>query len=123
LDFHPVASGKLYGAGFVKDIPFSDNEDKELKLRIADLLRELYTHSHFEGGKFPDPSADFQLWVHKCGLLPQQEIELASLTTMSDRQLYIIHHLKNLLSSLEAIQEMKEKIRLNGHFKKMSNPL
>lgn len=123
LDFHPVANGKLYGGGFVKEIPFTDNEDKELKLRIADLLRELYTHTQFDGGKFPDPTADFSRWVHKCGLQTKQEIELAALTSMSDRQLYIINHLKNLLSSLHALQEMKEKIMLNGHFKKMSNPL
>lgn len=123
LDFHPVANGKLYGGGFVRDIPFMDNEDKELKLRIADLLRELYTHTHFEGGKFPNPASDFSVWVHKCGLQPQQEIELAALTFMSDRQLYVINHLKSLLSSLSALREMKEKIMLNGHFKKLSNPL
>ncbi|MFN4915434.1 MAG: LON peptidase substrate-binding domain-containing protein [Sphingomonadales bacterium] len=123
LDFHPVAKGKLYGGGFVQDLPFIDNEDKELKLRIADLLRELYTHTQFDGGKFPDPAADFPVWVHKCGLLPQQELELAALTSMSDRQLYVINHLKNLLSSLSALRDMREKIMLNGHFKKMSNPL
>ncbi len=123
LDFHQVAKGKLYGGGFVKDLPFVDNEDKELKLRIADLLRELYTHNHLEGAKFPNPSADFPIWVHKCGLQPEQEMELAALTTMSDRQLYVIQHLKNLLSSLSAMRDMKKKIMLNGHFKKMSNPL
>jgi ATP-dependent Lon protease len=123
LDFHPVAHGKLYGGGFVRDISFTDNEDKELKLRIGDLLKELYSHTQFDGGHFPDPGADFAVWVHKCGLLPEQEIELAALTGMSDRQLYIIHHLKNLLSSLSALSQMKEKIQLNGHFKKMSNPL
>jgi Lon protease-like protein len=123
LDFHPVFQGKLYGGGIVKEIPFIDNEDKELKLRIADLLGELYSHARFEGGKFPDPADEFPVWVHKCGLLPGQEIELVTLTSMSDRQLYIIHHLKNLLSSLSALSEMKEKIMLNGHFKKLSNPL
>lgn len=123
LDFHPVANGKLYGGGLVREIPFTDNEDKELKLRIADLLRELYTHTQFDGGKFPDPGSDFPIWVHKCGLLPEQEIELAALPTMAERQLYVIHHLKNLLATLGGLQQMKEKIQLNGHFKKMSNPL
>jgi hypothetical protein len=55
--------------------------------------------------------------------LPEQEIELAALMTMSERQLYVIHHLKNLLSSLSGLKQMKDKIQLNGHFKKMSNPL
>jgi len=123
LDFHQVSQGKLYGGGIVKDISFTDNEDKELKLRISDLLGELYMHTRFEGGKFPDPADDFPVWVHKCGLLPAQEIELAALTSMAERQLYVIQHLKNLLSSLSAVSEMKHKIMLNGHFKKLSNPL
>jgi len=122
-DFHPLTQGKLYGGGIVRDIPFTDNEDKELKLRIADLLGELYTHTRFEGGKFPYPTDDFPVWVHKCGLQVQQEIELAALTNMYDRQLYIINHLKNLLSSLSALSDMKDKIMMNGHFKKLSNPL
>jgi Lon protease-like protein len=123
LEFQQVSAGKLYGGGFVRDLPFTDNEDKELKLRISDLLKELYTHTQFEGGKFPDPWADFHTWIHKCGLLPEQEIELVALMTMSERQLYVIHHLKNLLSSLSGLKQMKDKILLNGHFKKMSNPL
>lgn len=123
LDFQQTAPGKLYSAGFVRFIPFVDNEDKELKLRIADLLKELYSLTNSQGEKTPDPMADFSVWVHKCGLTTGQEIELVTLKSASERQLYIINHLKNTLAALAGLQQMKERIRLNGHFKKLTGPL
>lgn len=122
-DFIEQPAGKPYAAGFVEFLPFVSDEDKELKLRIQDLLEELYRLSGAAREKLPENLDDMTQWIHKCGLTVLQESECARLQSLSDRQLYLIHHLKEMVRTLEGVNKMKELIRLNGHFKKFSQTL
>lgn len=103
-----------------EEIEFLPDEDKELNLRLMDLLFEFY---NLAGSDLPAELND-QISVaaiyHKCGLNIEQEAELAGLGSTRERQHYLIAHLKKILPVLEEIQRMKSLIKLNGHFKKLS---
>lgn len=119
-DYMPATGDKLYASGLVTYLPWYDAEDKELKLRIQDLLEELYTITSADRSKLPENLDDMTRWIHKCGLSLEQEAECAGFTAMADRQQYLVTHLKNLIAAMSRVDKMKELIRLNGHFKKFS---
>lgn len=58
--------------------------------------------------------------AHHVGLSLEQEYELLGLTREIQRQEYIQQHLSNVLPTVSEIKKLQERIRLNGHFKKLS---
>jgi hypothetical protein len=120
LDLIEPIEKNQYSTGLIQYLSLALNEEKELNLRIADLLQGLITNHQIQG-KIPDLN-NFNLlqWWHKCGLSLKQELELVYLQTMRERQLYLIEHLKSIFNSTEEINQMKKMILLNGHFKKLN---
>lgn len=122
-EFNEVQPGRLYPSGMVVYLDFYDDEDKEYKLRLMDLLEELYKITAVPRAKLPENLDDITQWIHKCGLSPVQELECAALLQQSERQLYLINHLKSMLSTLSQVERMQELIKANGHFKKAGGAL
>ena len=64
---------------------------------------------------------DDELWsydvAHHAGLSVQEEYELLELLYESQRQEYLKRHLTRVLPVLAEMETLKEKIKLNGHFK------
>ncbi|MBL7811336.1 MAG: hypothetical protein JNL57_03850 [Bacteroidetes bacterium] len=122
LEMYP-ASPPDYASALVQILPFEQDEEKEYRLRILDLMNELYRLAQTE--TVPELRDDYDLleWVHKCGLSLQEELELAALQSFSERQLYLINHLKKTVATLQNVRSMNELIRKNGHFKKLSQSL
>ena len=58
--------------------------------------------------------------AHHVGLTIQQEYELLSLTHELHRQEYLKRHLAQVLPVVAEMESLKEKIKLNGHFKNIS---
>lgn len=119
VEFYQSENANTASTALVRLNAFQNDEEKELNLRIVDLCEQLYE----------TVQADFDLdvrtfhyldVVHKCGLTLEQELEMVSLDSVSDRQLYLINHLKTTVLTLAEIDLMKKKIQLNGHFKKIS---
>jgi len=118
--FDPENENK-YHHGLVHYQPLANDEYKELKFRLHDLLNEFYQIS---GISFDVHENDpMQRWIHKCGLELPQEYELLKMNAVAERQLYIIHHLKNLVSALQKTEQARSMVRLNGHPKKFNSPL
>jgi hypothetical protein len=55
------------------------------------------------------------------GLTPDEEFELLSLLNESQRQEYLTRHLKKVLPVLSKMESLKEKIRMNGHFRSLDS--
>jgi hypothetical protein len=55
------------------------------------------------------------------GLTPDEELELLSLLKESQRQEYLTRHLKKVLPVLSKMESLKEKIRMNGHFRSLDS--
>ena len=114
-----AASIENYDQAQVETLSFVDDEDKELQLRLKDLLTQIYELSQV-GKRVPDKLGSYLDWVHKAGMDLKHEYEMAALTSVSERQLYALNHLKNLLYTLEQVENMKNLVHLNGHAKRLS---
>ena len=58
--------------------------------------------------------------AHHIGLSIQEEYELLSLFDERQRQEYIKRHLAKVIPLVAEMEQLKEKIKLNGHFKNLS---
>ena len=119
LEHFPSADVNQAGTALVNFLPYMQDEEKELDLRIYDLLAELYRHSEIHAPAGFEEGAAMLQFAHKCGLSPEQEYEMSCLQSAAERQLYMLSHLKELVAVASEIDRMKKLIRLNGHFKKL----
>jgi hypothetical protein len=55
--------------------------------------------------------------AHHVGLSLQQEYELLGLFDERQRQEYLKRHLAKVIPTVAIMEQLKEKIKLNGHFK------
>ena len=58
--------------------------------------------------------------AHHIGLSLQEEYELLNLMNERQRQEYIKRHLTKVIPMVAQMEALKEKIKLNGHFKNLS---
>ena len=57
--------------------------------------------------------------AHHAGLSLSQEYEVLTLLDERERQEYLRRHLNKILPVVNEIEALKEKVKLNGHFKKL----
>ena len=117
VDFQNPWKDRLYAGGTVRLSPFDDRENKELKLRMIDLLEDLFSWLQMADQMKVTTATHMHEYIHKIGLKPIEEYEMLKMTSEPERQRYIISHLKNILPALERAEKAKERIRMNGHFK------
>lgn len=111
---------KLYSGAIVS---YPDNDEKgnrALMQSIVNGIKELHKLLNIEK-KFSKP--DNELWsydvAHHAGLSLQEEYELLELMQELQRQEYLKRHLKKVLPVLAEMETLKEKVKLNGHFKNL----
>lgn len=112
--------GKLYSGAIVS---YPDNDEKgnrALMQGIVKGVKELHKLLNIEK-KFPKPEEE--LWsydvAHHAGLSLQEEYELLELLQELQRQEYLKRHLKKVIPVLAEMETLKEKVKLNGHFKNL----
>lgn len=111
---------KLYSGAIVS---YPDNDEKgnrALMQGIVNGIKELHKLLNIEK-KFTKP--DNELWsydvAHHAGLSLQEEYELLELMQELQRQEYLKRHLKKVIPVLAEMETLKEKVKLNGHFKNL----
>jgi len=117
LDFQNPWKDRMYAGGLVEEMIYDDREDKELKLRLVDLLHDLFEWLKIDNELIVDIHSPMSDYVHKIGLKPEEEFELFMIDNEVRRQQFIINHLKKILPALERAEKARQKISLNGHFK------
>jgi len=114
---------KLYSGAIVK---YPDNiEDegkKELMNKVIKAVRELHTRLKVQKA-FPKPDKELRSYdiAHHAGLSLEEEYELLGLLQEIQRQEYLKRHLAKVLPVMAEMDQLKEKIKLNGHFKNLSS--
>jgi hypothetical protein len=72
----------------------------------------------------PLKAGNDDLWsydvAHKVGLTLEEEYELLGLMNELQRQEYLKRHLAKVLPIVAEMESLKNKIKLNGHFKNIS---
>jgi uncharacterized protein len=113
---------KLY-SGAIVNYPDSDDDGKrELMQKVVNGIRELHRLLNItKDFKKPDEELNAYDVAHHAGLSLEEEYELLGLLKEIQRQEYLKRHLSKVLPLIAEMESLKEKIRLNGHFKNLSS--
>jgi len=111
---------KLY-SGAIVNYPDNVEEGKpELMKRVMKSIRDL--HAILKVNKeFKKPDEEMKSYdiAHDVGFSLQEEYELLMLQEEKQRQEYLKRHLAKVIPMVAGMELLKEKIKLNGHFKNL----
>ena len=111
---------KLYSGAIVNYPDNDERGNRTLMNGIVKGIKELHKLLNIDK-KFAKP--DNELWsydvAHHAGMSLQEEYELLELLHESQRQEYLKRHLTKVIPVLAEMEMLKEKVKLNGHFKNL----
>ena len=112
---------KLY-TGAIVNYPENDTMGKKpLMQKVIKGIREMHRLLKISKDfKKRDKELTSYDVAHHAGLSIQQEYELLELLHEAQRQEYLRRHLVKVLPVLTEMEMLKEKIKLNGHFRDLS---
>ncbi|QKG52692.1 LON peptidase substrate-binding domain-containing protein [Hymenobacter sp. BRD67] len=121
--FYRQAPGKLYAAGQVEDVAQDEESDPALRATITRQVRQLYEALGLRKLLLElDPAFRIFDVAHHIGLSTEQEYQLLGTTAELERQELVREHLERLLPAVLEAERLKERVRLNGHFKNLQPP-
>ncbi len=114
---------KLYSGAIVNYPDNIEDAGKRANMQkvvtaIRELHRLLKVQKEF---KKPDEELTSYDIAHHAGLSLEEEYELLGLLKEVQRQEYLKRHLRKVLPVIAEMEQLKEKIKLNGHFKNLSS--
>ena len=95
---------------------------RELMQRVIKAIRELHRMLNIEKD-FHKPDEELTSYdvAHHAGLSLEEEYELLGLFREEQRQEYLKRHLGKVLPVIAEMEILKERVKLNGHFKNLSS--
>ncbi|UOR07008.1 LON peptidase substrate-binding domain-containing protein [Hymenobacter aerilatus] len=122
-EFYRQAPDKLYAAGKVEDIQDDAVGDPTLQARITEQVRRLYDILGLRKLLLDLPT-DYRIFdvAHHLGMSQTQEYQLLAATSELERQELVREHLDQTLPVLMETERLKDRARLNGHFKNLTPP-
>jgi uncharacterized protein len=109
---------KLYSGAIVSYPATHDHGKPELMRKVMKGIQDL--HALLKVNKeFTKPEGELTSYdiAHHAGLSLKQEYELLGLFDERQRQEYLKRHLAKVIPTVAVMEQLKEKIKLNGHFK------
>jgi len=123
LESMPSIPEKLYSGAIVNYPEYyreGDRGSRKLMDLVLGMMHEL--HKILKISKlYPKPESELLSFDigHHVGLSMEQEYELLLLTAEMERQEYLRRHLQNFIPAAKETEALKEKIKLNGHFRSL----
>jgi Lon protease-like protein len=113
---------KLYSGAIVNYPVNQQVGSAEIMRRIIASLKELFKLLKVEKD-FKKPEADLSSYdiAHHVGFSLQEEYEFLNLLHERQRQEYLRLHLAKVMPVLAEMENLKVKVKLNGHFKNLSS--
>ena len=113
---------KLYSGAIVNYPPNHEHGSAEVMRRVVNSIRELYKLLKVEKDfKKRDEELNTYDLAHHVGMSLQEEYELLGLMHERQRQEYLKRHLTKVIPLVAEMELLKEKVKLNGHFKNLSS--
>jgi Lon protease-like protein len=112
---------KLY-SGAIVNYPETDEEgNRELMKKVVNSIRELHKLLKIDK-EFKKQDEELKAYdvAHHVGLSLQEEYEMLHLLQERQRQEYLKRHLAKVIPLVAEMEQLKEKIKLNGHFRNLS---
>lgn len=113
---------KLYSGAIVN---YPENEmigRQDIMKKVLASLKQMHTILKITK-QYTKPENELNAYdvAHHCGLNTEEEYELLGLMQENQRREYLKRHLGRILPLLNETETLKEKIKLNGHFKNLSS--
>ena len=112
---------KLYSGAIVNYPESYEQGNPEMMRKVMQGIRDL--HELLKVNKdFKKPDEQLRCYdvAHHIGLSLEEEYELLMLADERQRQEYLKRHLTKVIPMVAGMEQLKEKIKLNGHFKNLS---
>jgi hypothetical protein len=90
--------------------------------KVVNAIRELHRLLNItKDFQKPDDELGAYDIAHHAGLSLEEEYELLGLMREEQRQEYLKRHLGKVLPVIAEMETLKERVKLNGHFKNLSS--
>jgi uncharacterized protein len=111
---------KLYSGAIVNYPPNLESGHPLLKKKVLRSLRTLHELLKVSK-KFPLPDEELRSYdlAHHAGLSLEEEYELLGLLQEIQRLEYLKRHLEKVIPVITGMENLKEKIQLNGHYREL----
>ena len=113
---------KMYSGAIVTYPDDADDGNHQIMNRVVQGIKQLHQLLQVQKD-FKKPEEELRSFdvAHHLGLNLQEEFELLGLFREVQRQEYLKRHLGKVLPVLAEMESLKEKIKLNGHFKNLDS--
>lgn len=112
---------KLYSGAIVNYPETNEQGNIELMKKVMNSIRELHKLLRVDKDfKKKDEEVKAFDVAHHVGLSLEEEYEMLHLLQERQRQEYLKRHLTKVIPLVAEMEQLKEKIKLNGHFKNLS---
>jgi Lon protease-like protein len=122
LEIIKTIPDKLY-SGAIVNYPDNDEDagNRELMQKVVKGVKELHRLLNISKD-FKKPETELISYdvAHHAGLSLDEEYEVLGLLKEIQRQEYLKRHLQKVLPMLMEMEQLKEKVKLNGHFRNLS---
>lgn len=124
-EFLRQAPNRLYPAGEIEDVTSLTHVDSDQQKHQE--IRELLSQLHSALGilsvmlKLPATFTSYDV-AHHLGFSTDQEYQLLQCLEESKRLTIILQHLRAILPVVQETERLKERVKLNGHFKNLPAP-
>ena len=120
--FNPV-SQKLYSGSTFEKVTFDTKGDLLIAQEILLKIRQLFNVLNINKSLPTDPQDLITYRIaHHVGLSLGQEYDLLCMYDEIERQQFILAHLNQFLPAVEESKRLKERVKMNGHFKNIIPP-
>lgn len=120
LEMIPSIPDKLYSGAIVNYLENERQGNPDLMGKVVEAIRELHrllnVTKTFRSDDEPLVSYDV---AHHAGLSLEEEYEFLGLMKELQRQEYLRRHLQKVLPIVAEMEALREKVKLNGHFKNL----
>jgi uncharacterized protein len=113
--------GKLYSGAIVNYPGNLEEGNPEVMRKVMSSIRELHRLLNVSK-EFKKTDEEMKTYdvAHHIGMSLEEEYELLGLMKERQRQEYLKRHLAKAIPMVAQMEQLKEKIKLNGHFKNLS---
>jgi hypothetical protein len=112
---------KLYSGAIVNYPETNEDGNKELMKKVMNSIRELHKLLKVDK-QFKKQDEEVKAYdvAHHVGLSLEEEYEMLHLLQERQRQEYLKRHLTKVIPLAAEMEQLKEKIKFNGHFKNLA---
>lgn len=123
LDFNETHPGKLYGSANIEYLDTEYDADTELYEVLVEQIKMIFEIFKIDKKL---PVVDANLNTYKLASISalniDQEVELINMEKEINRQLYLVEHLNAFIPKAKEMEEMRQKVQMNGHFRNLLPP-